>query len=85
MTSGHIVGSNNLWKFSDSLQVDRRNYIGDELNDGATTADEKAPFLLTIEERCEAKLAERKIKIPEELLKYQKQDVEDPKKEEAEV
>ena len=41
--------------------------------------------MLTIEERCEAKLAERKIKIPEELLKYQKQDVEDPKKEETEV
>ena len=41
-----------------------------------TTADEKAPFTLTIEERCETKMAERNIKLPEELIKLQKLDEE---------
>ena len=41
-TKGHIVGSNNLWNFADSLQIDRRANIDDD--GGATTADEKAPF-----------------------------------------
>lgn len=58
-TSGHITGSNNLWKFSESLQIDRKTNIV-ELDD-ATTADEKAPFLLTIEERAQAKLEEKNI------------------------
>ena len=70
LTSGHIVGSNNLWNFSESLQVDKKINLNDM--DEATTADEKAPFLLTIEERVQAKLKERGITVPAELLSLKK-------------
>ena len=68
-TAGHIVGSNNLWNFSESLQVDGKNIHYDD-ND-ATTADEKAPFLQSVEERVQVKMQEKKIKLPEELTDLQ--------------
>ena len=52
-TSGHIVGSNNLWNFSESLHLDqhRRMAMAEDLENETTNADEKAPFLQTTEDR----------------------------------
>ena len=83
-TTGHITGSNNLWNFTESYQTDRRN-LNDELDEDATTAGERAPFMQTMEDRCEAKMTEKKIKLPEELVKFINQDkTEDDEKEAAE-
>ena len=72
LTTGHTAGSNNLWNFAGSLQLDQRpGYEMD--NDMATTADEKAPFLMTLEERVASKMQERKVTLPQELLDLQKQ------------
>jgi len=42
-TKGHFVGSNQLWNFGESYQTDRKPMNADD-EDGATTADDKAPF-----------------------------------------
>ena len=67
-TSGAIMGSNNLWSFTQSLRVDKNGMGEDDFEFGNnTTADEKAPFLQTMEDRVELKMKHYGIKIPDEL------------------
>ena len=63
-TTGHIVGSNNHWNFTESLQMDAaRTHVDND----STNADEKAPFLQEVEERVERMMHDKKIKLPEDL------------------
>ncbi len=39
-TTGHITGSNNHWNFTESLQMDRKIPMHEDLGGDATTADE---------------------------------------------
>jgi hypothetical protein len=51
-TSGGITGSNNLWNFTATMQRDKTPGGYDDLDFGNnTTSDEKAPFMLSMEER----------------------------------
>lgn len=63
-TTGHIVGSNNHWNFTESLQVDAaRTHVDND----STKADEKAPFLQSVEERVSMMMLDKKVKLPEDL------------------
>ena len=44
--------------------------IAQELENEATTADEKAPFLQTTEDRVNAKVEANRLKLPDELQKF---------------
>ena len=47
-----------------------------------TTSDEKAPFMLSMEERVQQKIKEKGITIPKEILAYVKSDQDKPDDEE---
>ena len=44
--------------------------MNDELEDGATTADERAPFLQTVEERVQMKVSQHRLELPAELQEF---------------
>jgi len=44
--------------------------LAEEMDNEATTADEKAPFLQTTEERVKAKVQAHKLALPDELQKF---------------
>ena len=52
--------------------MDRRTTLAEELDNEATTADEKAPFLQSTEDRVQQKIQQYKLKLPEELEKFQR-------------
>ena len=53
--------------------MDRKTTFAEELDNEATTADEKAPFLQSTEDRVQQKIQQYKLKLPEELEKFQRQ------------
>ena len=59
--------------------MDRKTTLAEELDNEATTADEKAPFLQSTEDRVQQKILQYKLKLPEELEKFQKQSTEEGK------
>ena len=69
-TTGLMIGSNNLWNFTESLGVEHKRTMAQELNNEETAADERAPFLQTTEERCNIMIEKHKLKLPEELQKF---------------
>ena len=72
-TSGAITGSNNLWNFTSTMNGDKANTGMDDLDFGnITTADEKAPFMQSMEERVELKMKHHVIQIPAEISNYVK-------------
>lgn len=79
-TKGHFVGSNQLWNFGESYQTDRKPMNADD-EDGATTADDKAPFQQTMEERVNAKIVQHGLNLPAELVAFRnsKNDTEENK------
>ncbi len=62
------TGSNQMWKFSESVVLGKHAQSFAEGEEEPTAADERAPFRIPLEEKVLEKLKEKGITIPQNLL-----------------
>ena len=72
-----LVGSRQMWKFSESVVLGKHAQSYKDEEEEATAADERAPFKVPIEERVAEKLKQMGVVIPKSIAIQIKPDAEE--------